>query len=161
MLTAQLVIMFLLLLTVAIAILVVGSYDICFGLYIKSYCKAKTKNKVLALSFDDGPHSEFTPAVLEILKENKIQAAFFLIGEKLGTEPALAKLLIEEGHIIGNHSYTHTKRFTVQKTKTVINDLKRNEDLIYNITGKIRPVPPMMAGSDRSIALMNSVSMVV
>ena len=81
MLTSQLVVMFSSLLTVAIAIMVVGSYDICFGLYIRAYCRAKTRKKVLALSFDDGPHPEFTPEVLEILNNNGIKAGFFLVGE--------------------------------------------------------------------------------
>ena len=135
MLAAQLVIIFLSLLTVAIAILVVGSYDICFGLYIKTYCKAKTKKRVLALSFDDGPHPEFTPAVLDILKDNDIKAGFFLVGEMIEKEPGLAERIHSEGHIIGNHSYSHAKKNTIRKTKAVIEDLKKNEDLIYKITG--------------------------
>lgn len=136
MLTAQLTIMFLSLFTVAVAILVVGSYDICFGLYIKTYCKAKTKKRVLALSFDDGPHREFTPLVLDILKKHNIKAGFFLIGEWLEMEPDLAKRIMHEGHTIGNHSFKHSSKFTIRNTKALINDLKQNEDLIYEITGK-------------------------
>ena len=136
MLTAQLVIMFSSLLTVAIAILVVGSYDICFGLYIRTYCKAKTKKKVLALSFDDGPHHEFTPVVLDILKEYNISAGFFLVGEMIQKEPALLEKIHSEGHIIGNHSFSHTKKFTIRKTKAVTDDLRQNEELIHRIIGK-------------------------
>lgn len=136
MLTAQMVIMFTSLFTVAIAIMVVGSYDICFGLYIKAYCKAKTKNKLLALSFDDGPHPEYTAEVLEILKKHNIKAGFFLVGEMIKKEPGLAERINADEHIIGNHSYTHTKKFTIRKTKAVINELKQNEELIKEITGK-------------------------
>jgi peptidoglycan/xylan/chitin deacetylase (PgdA/CDA1 family) len=136
MLTAQLVVMFSLIFTVAIAILVVGSYDICFGLYIRTFCKVKTNNKLLALSFDDGPHHKYTPTVLDILKENDIKAGFFLIGEMIEKEPQLLERIHNEGHIIGNHSYSHTKRFTIRKTKAVIEDLKQNEELILKITGK-------------------------
>jgi peptidoglycan/xylan/chitin deacetylase (PgdA/CDA1 family) len=136
MLASQLVVMFTILLTVAIAILVVGSYNLCFGLYIKAYCKAKTKQKVLALSFDDGPHPEYTAKVLEILKEHNIKAGFFLVGEMVKKEPGLAKQIITDGHIIGNHSYTHTKKFTIRRTGAVIADLKQNEELIQEVTGK-------------------------
>jgi peptidoglycan/xylan/chitin deacetylase (PgdA/CDA1 family) len=136
MLASQLVIMFTSLLMVAIAILVVGSYDICFGFYIKSYCKAKTNRKVMALSFDDGPQPDFTPGVLDILNENNIKAGFFLIGEMIEKEPELVKRMISDGHIVGNHSYSHTKKFTVRNTKAVIRDIKKNEDLIQKITGK-------------------------
>lgn len=136
MLTSQLVVMFTSLLTVAIAIMVVGSYDICFGLYIKAYCKAKTKKKLLALSFDDGPHPEYTPEVLEILKKHNIKAGFFLVGEMIKKEPGLAGRINADDHIIGNHSYTHTKKFTIRKTKAVIDELKQNEELIKEITGK-------------------------
>jgi peptidoglycan/xylan/chitin deacetylase (PgdA/CDA1 family) len=115
---------------------VVASYDICFGLYIRTYCRAKTKKKLLALSFDDGPHPEFTPAVLDILRENDIKSGFFLIGEMIQKEPGLLERIDKEGHIIGNHSYTHTTKFTIRKTKAVINELKQNEDLIHGISGK-------------------------
>jgi peptidoglycan/xylan/chitin deacetylase (PgdA/CDA1 family) len=153
MLTAQLTFIFLSLLTVAIAILVVGSYDICFGLYIKTYCKAKTKKRLLALSFDDGPHREFTPVVLDIMKKHNIKAGFFLIGERLDMEPELAKRIMHEGHMIGNHSFKHTGRFTIRNTKALINDLKQNEDQIYELTGeRVRLFRPPYGVTNPNIA---------
>ena len=90
----------------------------------------------MALSFDDGPHPEHTPVVLEILKKHNIKAGFFLVGEMIKQEPGLAERINADNHIIGNHSYTHTKKFTLRKTKAVIDELKQNEELIKEITGK-------------------------
>lgn len=66
-----------------------------------------TSEKVAALTFDDGPDPRFTPRILAELKRNGIKATFFLIGEQVALHPALAKRIIAEGHVIGNHSYTH------------------------------------------------------
>lgn len=66
----------------------------------------KTLNFV-ALTFDDGPDPDFTPKILDILKEKNVLATFFLIGKKAEKYPALAQRIAEEGHIIGSHTYSH------------------------------------------------------
>ena len=66
---------------VVILILARGSFCICSGMYVKALCKAKTEKKLLAITFDDGPHPDITPAVLDILKARKVRAGFFLIGK--------------------------------------------------------------------------------
>ncbi|HPW45423.1 MAG TPA: polysaccharide deacetylase family protein [bacterium] len=67
------------------------------------------KNKIAALSFDDGPSEEWTPAILDILKREKVSATFFLVGEKVRENPELAKRIRAEGHEIGNHTFDHRK----------------------------------------------------
>src|SRR5947207_11627153 len=64
------------------------------------------KNSVL-LTFDDGPHRESTPIVLELLKEHKARAVFFIVGARIQRAPHLLKRILEEGHALGNHSYSH------------------------------------------------------
>lgn len=59
------------------------------------------------LTFDDGPSQTYTPMVLKILKENEIQANFFLVGERMQDNPELVKEIVREGHDIGGHSMTH------------------------------------------------------
>lgn len=63
--------------------------------------------KKITISFDDGPDRRWTPAILDILKEKKAPAAFFVIGDEASREPGLLKREYAEGHEIGNHTYTH------------------------------------------------------
>ena len=62
---------------------------------------------VVALSFDDGPDPKWTPQILDILKEKGAKAAFMLIGEDASQNVGLMKRIVDEGHEIGNHTYTH------------------------------------------------------
>ena len=73
-----------------------------------------TKEKILYLTFDDGPHSVATPFVLEELKKYNAKASFFCIGKNVLAEPQIYKRIIEEGHAVGNHTYSH---FNGWKTK--------------------------------------------
>ncbi len=67
--------------------------------------RVKTEKGLVALSFDDGPHPEFTPQVLEILKRHEAKATFFLIGERALRHPELVTRIRAEGHEIGNHYF--------------------------------------------------------
>jgi peptidoglycan/xylan/chitin deacetylase (PgdA/CDA1 family) len=66
-----------------------------------------TGHPVVALTFDDGPHAEFTPALLEILEEQEAQATFFMLGEAAVRHPAIVTRVAGAGHAIGNHSWGH------------------------------------------------------
>jgi peptidoglycan/xylan/chitin deacetylase (PgdA/CDA1 family) len=67
----------------------------------------KGSEKFVALTFDDGPDNTFTPAVLDVLKAKQVRATFFLIGNRVEEYPDIAKRIIDEGHVIGNHTYSH------------------------------------------------------
>lgn len=69
--------------------------------------KVSTSEKVVAITFDDGPNPVYTPQVLEIFEAVSGKATFFMIGEQLEKHPEVAKLVAEKGHEIGNHTYTH------------------------------------------------------
>ena len=81
-----------------------------------------TPNNVL-LTFDDGPDKDLTPHVLEILKKHNAQAGFFVIGKKIKENETLLLQMQNEGHIIGNHSFSHPLNFGRQSKKKVIKDL--------------------------------------
>jgi len=66
-----------------------------------------TREKILYLSFDDGPHPVATPFVLDELKKYQAKATFFCIGKNVVAEPAIYKRILDEGHAVGNHTYTH------------------------------------------------------
>ncbi|MGL4912915.1 MAG: polysaccharide deacetylase family protein [Romboutsia sp.] len=69
--------------------------------------KGNDDEKVIALTFDDGPDDTFTPQVLDILKKYNVKATFFVVGENVGWNPEILKREYEEGHEIGNHTFTH------------------------------------------------------
>ena len=69
--------------------------------------RVETDKPVVALTLDDGPSARFTHDVLAILKERSAKATFFLTGKEIGENPAQTKMIINAGHEIGNHSYTH------------------------------------------------------
>ena len=85
-----------------------ASADVGSNVYLKTLCKADREDKVVSLTFDDGPDKIITPLVLDILKEYDIKATFFLIGKKAEKHPYLVKQIVEEGHIIANHTYSHS-----------------------------------------------------
>ena len=64
--------------------------------------------KLVALTFDDGPYGEATNQILDILKKERVHATFFLLGLNVEKYPAIAKRIVNEGHVIGNHSYSHS-----------------------------------------------------
>ena len=92
--------------------------------------------KEIALSFDDGPHPSVTPAVLDILKTHNIKAAFFLIGKNIEQNKDILRRIVDEGHIIGNHSYEHSNSYGFWSRKKVMADLLKNQDLIETVCNK-------------------------
>ena len=65
------------------------------------------QDKVIALTFDDGPSRLYTPAILDVLKEKDVKASFFVLGTAAAMEPQVLKRVYDEGHDIGNHTFTH------------------------------------------------------
>lgn len=79
---------------------------------------------------------EFTPLLLDLLKSEKVPAAFFLIGKNIEGNEAVVKRMVDEGHVIGNHSYSHTYWFSLNKSETMYNDMKKCDEEIFRATGK-------------------------
>jgi polysaccharide deacetylase family sporulation protein PdaB len=91
--------------------------------------------KVIALTFDDGPDPEDTPFILDLLKQYKVKATFFVVGKKVDMYPELAKREVLEGHEIANHTYNHiyfNKRMTED---SIHKEILKAEQTILNITG--------------------------
>ncbi len=116
---------------------VYASYNINSGVYLKTLCKANTSKKVVALTFDDGPDAEQTAKVLDVLSEFNVKACFFCIGKNIKGNELLIERMINEGHLIGNHSYNHNFSFTLQSVKRVQSDLQKCEETIKE-TGNIK-----------------------
>jgi peptidoglycan/xylan/chitin deacetylase (PgdA/CDA1 family) len=115
-----------------------------------------TKKKVVALTFDDGPHPVFTPAILKILGKYKIKATFFMVGKQMEKYPAIVKQAIDAGNEIGNHTYTHPHNIEADTDAQMIRELDKCEQIIENMTGKrahlFRPPRGLINGSVLTIA---------
>jgi peptidoglycan-N-acetylglucosamine deacetylase len=99
----------------------------------KVYYKVRSAEKVVALTFDDGPNEPYTSQILDILRDYDIKATFFLIGSNVELYPETAKRILDEGHVIGNHSYSHNPIHAL--TEYGSRDLQRAQEVIFNITG--------------------------
>lgn len=93
--------------------------------------------KLVALTFDDGPWGDTTLQTLELLRNNDIKATFFWIGKHLKKQPDIAQKIVEEGHAIANHTWSH--RYNKMTAETARKEIDDTEVLIEQITG-IKPV---------------------
>jgi peptidoglycan-N-acetylglucosamine deacetylase len=123
---------------IVVAFLVVTGFGVAipqmrfFGPFI---CRAKAAKRCVALTFDDGPDLHSTPALLDFLREAKVDAAFFCVGRRVAANPELAARIVREGHLIENHSYAHsngTNFFTEARLKE---DLTQAQTTIQQATG--------------------------
>ncbi|HEX4086722.1 MAG TPA: polysaccharide deacetylase family protein [Chthoniobacteraceae bacterium] len=107
----------------------------------------------VALTFDDGPDPKWTPMVLDILKKYNIKATFFLVGSQAEQYPNLVRRIVAEGHLIGNHTYTHANLAAIPG-KQVELELNATQRLIESITGRSVTLfrPPYNADSSPSHA---------
>ncbi len=90
--------------------------------------KIRTKQNVIYITFDDGPNRNITPEILDILKPFNAKATFFCLGMKAAKAPELMIRMTEEGHAIGNHSYSHPKGRETD-TETYIKDVRKCGDI--------------------------------
>lgn len=91
---------------------------------------AHTQEKVVALTFDDGPDPIDTPAILDILREKEVRATFFVLGKAAQENPTLLKRLVKDGHELGNHSYNHD-----YNQRNLVAELKQTDKVIFETTG--------------------------
>lgn len=97
--------------------------------------KAKKEHPVLALTFDDGPHSVCTPQLLDGLKRRNIKASFFLMGKNIEGNESIVQRMHEEGHLIGNHTFDHVRLNKLSESEAC-NQITKTSNVIYKITGQ-------------------------
>jgi peptidoglycan/xylan/chitin deacetylase (PgdA/CDA1 family) len=109
------------------------------GVFVLS---AARKTRRIALTFDDVPDPRFTPNVLDILKRKGVHATFFVVGTRAKKHPDLVRRIHREGHVIGNHSYSHPD-FSEMPIAKVKEQIRRTEDVLRKLIGfKPRLVRP-------------------
>lgn len=89
----------------------------------------------VALTFDDGPDPVWTPRILDILREKKVHASFFVIGENMEANPGLVDRMVSEGHDVGNHSFTHPNLGEASSSLVEL-ELNATQRLFQAITGR-------------------------
>lgn len=104
--------------------------------------RRSVRSKVLVLTFDDGPGNRLTPAILEILKEHKVKATFFVLGRNIAGREAIVGRIVNEGHEICSHGYNHMHYWKVSPFRT-ISDIKKGWHAIDAVLSSKKQVYPL------------------
>lgn len=108
-------------------------------------------NKVVYLTFDDGPSSRVTPMVLDILKQKDVKATFFIIGCKIKGREDILKRITDEGHGIGLHTYSHNVKTIYSSNKAFIDEMDKTAEELKNAIGVDTKIIRFPTGSKRHI----------
>lgn len=95
----------------------------------------RTDDKIVALTFDDGPDPIYTSQVLAVLREHDVPATFFLLGRNVDACPDHARQILEEGHAIGNHGYSHSP-FPSLSRPELLDEIVACDDALFQTTGQ-------------------------
>jgi peptidoglycan-N-acetylmuramic acid deacetylase len=101
-----------------------------------AYYVLNGEEKVIYLTFDAGFENGYTTKILDVLKKHNIKSTFFLVGNYLETEPELVKRMINEGHIIGNHTYTHPDMSKISDVEVFKKELIQFEEKYKSLTNQ-------------------------
>lgn len=97
---------------------------------------AEEPQKCVYLTFDDGPSDKVTPKILDVLKEENVKATFFIVGKLAERRKYLVEREFNEGHTVAVHSYSHVYKEIYSSADSLLADIDRCNELIYEITGK-------------------------
>jgi peptidoglycan/xylan/chitin deacetylase (PgdA/CDA1 family) len=121
-----------------LGIIFYGTVTVSAQFFTPILCAGKTDSGAIAITFDDGPLPGKTDTIVSILKSSQVKAAFFCIGKRVDENPALIKLIHQEGHLVSNHSYSHSAAFDLQSAAKMSMELDLAGDAIQHILG-MRP----------------------
>jgi len=113
-----------------------GCYYVGSNYFIPIVCALKTEKKVIAISFDDGPDTENSPRILQMLRDYNAEAAFFYIGSKISGNEAILTQTYNDGHVIGNHTFSHHFWFDLFSFKKMSADVQMMDEAMNNVISK-------------------------
>lgn len=124
--------------------------------------KVKTRDKVLYLTFDDGPHHTITNWVLDELNKYNAKATFFCVGENVSKYPHVYRQILENGHTTGNHTYNHLNGFKTS-AQTYFNNIKLAQQVIHSKLfrppyGRIKPAMALQLKKELQIVMWSVLS---
>ncbi|GAA0322683.1 hypothetical protein GCM10008967_11480 [Bacillus carboniphilus] len=122
--------------------------------------KADTSEKLVALTFDDGPENHYTPMILDILKEKGVPATFFVIGDEISSYPEIMRRIVNEGHSIGNHTWSHPDLRKGWSSK-VREEIQSTQQELQRVVGRKSDLfrPPYGAITKADLMVLNEIGM--
>ncbi|MDW7739144.1 MAG: polysaccharide deacetylase family protein [Bacillota bacterium] len=127
------------------------------------YLHSPSNKKQIALTFDDGPDGRYTPGILDVLKECNVKATFFLLGQNMELNPEMTKRIVDEGHAVGNHSYSHPDFRYLKVEEAHQKQVIKTQQIFEEILG-FRPAyfrPPYGVVTDEQIKVLCEESMII
>ena len=103
------------------------------GYYLPIISRGKSGEQAVALTFDDGPDPLSTPDLLRLLSKHRVQATFFVIGEKATEHPELVSEIVRQGHSIGNHTYTHDNLMLLKGSHHLLNEIEKTQNVLWEL----------------------------
>ncbi len=94
--------------------------------------RAKTRERVVALTYDDGPNPPYTNQLVKLLEQNQVKATFFSVGKNIEKHPEVTQLLLAKGHELGNHSYSHS-RMIFKKPSFIRSEIEKTDQLLRDL----------------------------
>lgn len=104
---------------------------------IYSQSHGSANEKVIALTFDDGPNPLTTPSILTSLQEANAKATFFVVGKNVRKYPEILRATLAQGHLIGNHSGRHTYSMLPRTNRTILRDINETNEAIADVIKKV------------------------
>lgn len=101
----------------------------------------------VSLTFDDGPDPDATPALLRLLRNRRVRAAFFVVGEKADRHPDLIRAMLADGHAVGNHSLHHDPALMLRRPTAIFRDIAQSQRILERIGGASLPDTAPCAGT--------------
>lgn len=121
-----------------------------FGFFLPIISRGTSGKNAIALTFDDGPDSLSTPLLLRLLSKYRVKATFFVNGKKAARHPELIEAILLQGHLIGNHSYSHDTLIFLKSFQVIVKEIEHTENVLRNFG--VRPIafrPPAGITSPR------------
>jgi peptidoglycan/xylan/chitin deacetylase (PgdA/CDA1 family) len=119
-----------------VALLAYGAWSLKSRFFLPAICSAKTALPQIAITFDDGPEPIVTLPLLDLLKRHGIKAGFFCIGKKIKGNEEIVKRMYHDGHVIGNHTYSHSTLIDFYNASAMKEELIKTEDAIGAVVNK-------------------------
>jgi peptidoglycan-N-acetylglucosamine deacetylase len=117
------------------AVVSFGVFNLWWGFFIPVKFRGPSDTPEIALTFDDGPIEGKTEKVLGILRESGVQATFFCIGTRVAAHPEIVEKIHEQGHLIGNHTFSHSATIDLYPTKRIARELHDTDEVIAEVLG--------------------------
>ncbi|MCP9200466.1 polysaccharide deacetylase family protein [Gramella sp. GC03-9] len=118
-----------------ILFLLVVSTNVGFNFFVKAYNRNPDfEGNSVALSFDDGPNQN-TLKILDILDRHEVKATFFCIGQQVEAHPEVFREILKRGHLVGNHTYSHTRKIGFLKSSRIIEEIEACDKVVKDRSG--------------------------